>query len=167
MNDPAVIELIDIINEEIRLFNHLLQLMQEEQTALVEDDLAGIDASVMGQQQVATEAHLLEARRLQVVAELSMRMNGVGENVNLARLIEVLEGGQGEELGRMRETLLELNQKIRSVSENNAFLIRQSMRYTDRCLDILAGQPLGQGMYGKFGRTRPGSGRRALLNQTA
>ncbi|MBT4504667.1 MAG: flagellar protein FlgN [Gemmatimonadetes bacterium] len=167
MNDPFIIELIDIINEEIRLFNHLLQLTQEEQTAIVEDDLAGIETSVMGQQQVASEAHLLEARRLQVVEELSLRLGGTDEDVNLARLIEVLEDGQGEELARMRETLLELNQRIRTVSENNAFLIRQSVRYTDRCLDILTGQSVGRGMYGKFGRTRPGTGRRSLLNQTA
>lgn len=167
MNDPAVIELIDIIHEEIRLFNVLLDLLQEEQRAIVEDDLEEIGTSVDRQQQIAREAHLLEARRGQVVESLSRRLDMAPDSVSLGRLIQVLESDQGEELAWMRETLLELNQKIRAVSENNAFLIRQSMRYTERCLDILIGRPIGKGMYGKFGRARRGADQRSLLNQTA
>lgn len=166
MNDSTIIELIDVINQEIRLFNELLTLLQEEQAAIVEDDLEGLETSVAAQQEIAQRAHLLETRRVQVTEELSMRLDMVSDNVSLARLIEVLESEQREELARMRETLLELNQKIRTTSENNAFLIRQSMRYTERCLHILAGQPIGGEMYGRFGRTRHGE-QRSLLNQTA
>ena len=68
----------------------------------------------------------------------------------------------------MREKLLELNGKIRSVSANNAFLIRQSLRYTERCLDIITGQSAAQrGVYGQFGKVRRDSSARSFLNQTA
>lgn len=167
MNDPAVIELIDIIHDEIRLFNGLLDLLREEQRAIVEDDLEGIETSVGMQQQIARDAQLLEGRRGQVVESLSRRLDMEYDSVNLGRLIQELESDEGEELTRMREILLELNQKIRTVSENNAFLIRQSMRYTERCLDILIGRPVGKGMYGKFGRMRRSTDPRSLLNQTA
>ena len=167
MNDSAIIELIDIINEEIRLFNELLILLREEQAAIVEDDLEGLESSVAAQQEISQRARLLEDRRVQVTEELSMRLDLVSGSASLARLIEVLESEQKEELARMRETLLELNQKIRTTSENNAFLIRQSMRYTERCLHILAGQPIGGEMYGQFGRARRNGGPRSLLNQTA
>jgi len=167
MNDPLIIELIEIINAEIRIFNRLLTLLRKEQAAIVEDDLEGIEASVAAQQEAAQEAHALEVQRLQVVEELSTRLDMVPGNVSLTRLIEALESEQSEELARMRETLLELNQKIRTTSDNNAFLIRQSMRYTERCLDILTGQPVGRGMYGQFGRARRGSRQRSVLNQTA
>ena len=167
MNDPAVIELIDIIHDEIRLFNGLLDLLREEQRAIVEDDLEGIETSVGMQQQIARDAQLLEGRRGQVVESLSRRLDMEYDSVNLGRLIQELESDEGEELTRMREILLELNQKIRTVSENNAFLIRQSMRYTERCLDILIGRPADKGMYGKFGRMRRSAEQRSLLNQTA
>ncbi|MFA6110345.1 MAG: flagellar protein FlgN [Candidatus Latescibacterota bacterium] len=167
MNEPMVNELVEIINEEVRLFNDLLGLLRREQKAIVEDDLATIEETVAAQQEMARQAHALESRRVRVVEELSQRLHLGPGGSSLGRLVAVLEKEQGEELGRMRETLLELNHRIRATSDNNAFLIRQSMRYTERCLDILTGQPLGRGMYGKFGRLRRGAGQRSVVNQTA
>ena len=167
MNDPAVMELVDVINDEIRLFSDLLALLQEEQRAVVENDIPALEANVMAQAQTARETHLLEARRAQVVQQLSQRLDNTPEDVSLSRLIELLDGEGGEELARMRGTLLELSDKVRHVSANNAFLIRQSMRYTERCLDILTGHSPAKGMYGQFGRARRGASQRSLLNQTA
>lgn len=167
MSDPLIVKLIEIINAEIRCFHRLLELLREEQAAIVGDDLEGIERSVLSQQNVATEAQMLEAERVQVGEELSNRLNMEPGNFNLVRLLDVVESSQGEELSRMRETLLELNEKIRMTNENNAFLVRQSMRYTERCLDILTGQPTGQRMYGQFGRDRRSGKLSAVLNRTA
>ena len=68
----------------------------------------------------------------------------------------------------MRQVLLDLNGKIRRTNENNAFLIRQSKRYTDRCLDILTGDPSDRGMYGKFGKNvKRTQNPKSVLNRTA
>ena len=166
MNDLLVVKLIETINAEIRLFHDLLNLLREEQAAIVADDLDGIDASVVQQRRLAAEAQLLEAERIQVVEELSDWFNMDPGNRNLGRLIGLLESERGEELARMRQTLLDLNQKIRATNENNAFLVRQSMRYTERCLEILSGQPAGQNVYGQFGKARK-SNLRSVLNRTA
>ncbi|MEW6749566.1 MAG: flagellar protein FlgN [Candidatus Latescibacterota bacterium] len=166
MNDPGVVELVELINEEIRLFDHLLDLLHAQQEAIVANDLEALEASVQEQQRVAAEARRHEARRSRVVDELSGRLEVQAGPGGLRRLIGVLESGPGEELARMRQTLIDLNRRIRAASDNNAFLIRQSMRYTERCLDILTGQAGGRGLYGRSGKTRRGQ-ERAVLNRTA
>jgi flagellar biosynthesis/type III secretory pathway chaperone len=166
MSDLLVVKLIEIINAEIRSFHELLELLKQEQVAIVADDLESIEDSVANQQEIAAEAQLLEAERIQVVEELSSRLNVEQGNMTLSRLIGVLESKQSEELAHMRATLLELNEKIRSTNENNAFLVRQSTRYTERCLDIITGQPVGQNVYGQFGKARK-SNLRSVLNRTA
>ena len=166
MND-TLIELIEVINEEVRTFHRLLTSLQEEQRVIVEDDLQGIEEIVADQQQLAVYAHQIEARRIQLVDELALRLDLQPDNVSLSRLVEVLEGPHSEELANMREQLLELNGKIRATSENNAFLIRQSLRYTERCLDILTGQQVERGVYGQFGKAKRSAGERFVLNQTA
>ena len=166
MNDLLVVKLIETINAEIRLFHELLNLLKQEQAAIVEDDLEGLDASVAQQHEIAAAAQLLEAERIQVVEELSNWLNMEQGNRTLSRLIGVLESEQSEELAHMRKTLLDLNEKIRATYENNAYLVRQSMRYTERCLDILSGQPAGQNVYGQFGKARK-SNLRSVLNRTA
>jgi flagellar biosynthesis/type III secretory pathway chaperone len=167
MSDPLVVKLIEIVNAEIRVFNRLLEVLQQEQQALCEDDLPAIEACVAAKKDAAEEARRMETERLLVVQKISKLLELEPENCTLSRLVEVVEGWQGEELARMRETLMELNQRIRTTNESNAFLIRQSMRYTERCLDILSGQPGNRGVYGQFGRSRRGSGLRTLVNRTA
>ena len=167
MEDILVVRLIEIINAEIRSFNQLLELLQAEQVAIVDDDVEGIEASVAQQQELSGEAQMLEAERIQVTEEMSSCLGLEPESLSLNRLIQLLERNQGEELAGMRGVLLDLNAKIRKANENTAFLIRQSMRYTDRCLDILTGQPVSQRTYGKFGRTRRSDYARSVLNRTA
>ena len=167
MNDALIIELVAVINEEVRAFQKLLNSLTDEQQVIVEDDLVGIEWIVAEQQQLALHAHQLETRRIQLVRELAVRLDLEPENLSLGRLVEVLEGPHGEELARMREHMLELNVRIRTISENNAFLIRHSLRYTERCLDILTGQAGTRGVYGQFGKKRRGSGERSVVNQTA
>ena len=75
MNDLLVVKLIETINAEIRLFHDLLNLLREEQAAIVADDLDAIDASVVQQRRLAAEAQLLEVERIQVVEELSNWLN--------------------------------------------------------------------------------------------
>ena len=167
MNDPVLIELIDVINEEVRTFHRLLTSLKAEQQVIIEDDLEGIEEIVAEQRQLAVYAHQIEARRIQLVNELALCLDLQPDNVSLSRLVEVLDGPHSEEVAKMRGQLLELNSQIRAISENNAFLIRQSLRYTDRCLDILTGQQVERRVYGQFGKAKRSAGERSLLNQTA
>jgi len=168
MNEQLLVDLAALINEEIRAFHRLLEALQEEQRAIVEDDIEVIEQCVAVQQEVAVAAHQLEAKRVRVVGQLAEQLDMEPQNISLSRLVEALEGPRAEELAQMREKLLDLNGKIRGVSENNAFLIRQSLRYTERCLDILTAQSTTQrGVYGQFGKVRRSAGSRSFLNQTA
>ena len=167
MTDTLIIRLIEIVNAEIRFFHQLLKLLQEEQEAIVADDIEHLEASIQAQQEVARQARELELERIGVVGELSLRLDVEPDNVTLSRLLDVIEDDHGAELARMRDIMRELNEKIRTTNENNAFLIRQSMRYTDRCLDILTGQPGNRGMYGQFGKALKNIHVRSLVNQRA
>ncbi len=168
MNEELIVELTAVINDEVRAFHRLLEALREEQRAIVEDDIEAIEACVAIQGEVAVAAHQLEGRRVRVVQQLAEQLDIDADNISLSRLVEALEDPRAEELTQMREKLLELNGKIRTTSANNAFLIRQSLRYTERCLDILTGQSSVQrGVYGQFGKVRRDSGARSFLNQTA
>lgn len=168
MNEELINDLAHVINEEVRTFHSLLDVLRSEQRAIVEDDIEEIERCVEAQREVAVVAHELEGKRMRVVERIAEQFNMGDGNVSLGRLVQALEGPRAAELAQMREKLLELNGKIRAVSANNAFLIRQSLRYTERCLDIITGQSAAQrGVYGQFGKVRRDSSARSFLNQTA
>ena len=169
MSTALILKLIEVINDEVRIFNELLETLQDEQAALVADDLEAIETAATKKQVAVMAGRELESRRTVLVSELSGALNVSPQKADLTCLIDALDGGEeGEELARMREVMLELNGKIRDTNENNPFLIRQSMRYTDRCLDILTGQSEQRRMYGKFGKNKKGEGTpRSVVNRTA
>ena len=167
MNEELINDLAHVINEEVRTFHSLLDVLRSEQRAIVEDDIEEIERCVEAQREVAVVAHELEGKRMRVVERIAEQSDMGDGNVSLGRLVQALEGPRAAELAQMREKLLELNGKIRAVSANNAFLIRQSLRYTERCLDIITGQSAAQrGVYGQFGKVRRDSSARSFLNQT-
>lgn len=167
MRPPTVGRLVEVINDEIRVFHDLLDTLQQEQTAIVADDLARIETLAGAKADLVERAQQLEGERLRLVRRLSETLEVDPERSDLQRLIDVIDSRHGEELARMRQVLLDLNRKIRRTNENNAFLIRQSLRYTERCIDILTGDPGDRGVYGKFGKSMKRTQRgRAILNRT-
>ncbi|MEC8993271.1 MAG: flagellar protein FlgN [Candidatus Latescibacterota bacterium] len=145
--------LVEVINEEVRVFHELLDCLHCEQQAIVDDDIDAMTATTARKTEYVILAQRLEVERLRLVRMLSEQLEVDAEQADLQKLIAVIDSRHSEDLARMRQVLLDLNGKIRRTNENNAFLIRQSKRYTDRCLDILTGDPSDRGMYGKFGKT--------------
>ena len=64
MNNSNLVKLIALINGEIRTFHQLLELLQEEQKAIVEDDIESIQRSVVAQESLALHAKELEVQLL-------------------------------------------------------------------------------------------------------
>ncbi|MBT3346358.1 MAG: flagellar protein FlgN [Gemmatimonadetes bacterium] len=160
--------LVEVINEEVRVFHELLDCLHCEQQAIVDDDIDAMTATTQRKTEYVVLAQRLEGERLRLVRLLSEQLEVAPEDANLQRLIDVIDSKHSEDLAQMRQMLLDLNGKIRKTNENNAFLIRQSRRYTDRCLNILTGDPSDRGMYGKFGKTvKRTQNPKSVLNRTA
>ena len=163
---PGVGSLVEVINDEIRVFHELLDTLQQEQKAIVADDLPRIEELAALKADGVARAQRLEGERLRHVRALSEALEVDPERTDLQRLIETIDGRHAEELTRMRQVLLDLNRKIRRTNDNNAFLIRQSLRYTERCIDILTGDPGDRGVYGKFGKNMKRARGNSVLNRT-
>lgn len=163
---PGVGRLVEVINDEIRVFHELLDTLQQEQKAIIADDLPRIEELAALKADGVARAQRLEGERLRLVRALSEALEVDPDRADLQRLIQIIDGRHAEELARMRQVLLDLNQKIRRTNDNNAFLIRQSLRYTERCIDILTGDPGDRGVYGKFGKNMKRARGNSVLNRT-
>ena len=163
---PRVGRLVEVINDEVRVFHELLDTLQQEQAAIVADDLPRIEQVSARKADGVARAQCLEGERLRLVRALSEAYEMDAARADLAKLIEIIDSRHAEELTRMRQVLLDLNGKIRRTNENNAFLIRQSLRYTARCIDLLTGDPGDRGVYGKFGKNMKRAGGNSVLNRT-
>ena len=164
--EPPIAELIEIVQEEVCTFQRLLDNMEREQRALVSNDVETLDSMVAEQQNLTTQAGRLEAERTKVVNLLSTVLGEEPDSVTLKRLVEQAQGPHSERLSEMRETLIDLQEKIRRTNRHNLLLIKQSMKYVDKTLQILTGGDGSEGLYAQSGKVENASStNQGLMNQ--
>ena len=130
--EALIVELVEVIQKEICSFQRLLEVLEQEQQALVHHEVEALESALEGKRGPIVEAAELEAERMRIVEQLSAVLQEDPSSLSLKRLIERVQGPQSERLGEMRETLIELQEKIRTVNRHNTLLIKQSMKYMDK-----------------------------------
>lgn len=161
-------DLLAILEEETDAFRRMLDLLKEQQRALVQNNVAAIQANVERQRQMTEAVGLIEARRVQATRGIGQRF-GLGEEaLTVSRLCDFYEGEDVDRARALRETLLDLHAEIRQTNRNNALLIRHAVRYVDRTLQLLKGGDGTNRVYHRSGVTEGISpALRAAVNRVA
>ena len=161
--NSTMLQLVELVQKEVETFQALLESMESEQKALIAQDVAEIEKTVISQRELAVNAAALERARTKLVAELSQELGETASDFTLKRLIDRIEGEHSKHLGEMRETLIEMHEKIQHANKQNALLIKQSMKYVDKSLQILAGDGPETGVYAQSGKVSKSG--RTVLNE--
>lgn len=165
--DALIMQLVDVIRREVDAFQSLLESLEHERDALVHHEVHALAEASAAQQALTAASAQLEAERVRIVKRLSAVLREDADSLTLKRLIERVGGAHSDRLREMRETLMDLQQKIQKANRHNALLIKQSMKYVDKSLQILTGNGSASGgVYVQSGRleTSP-SPVRGMLNQ--
>lgn len=149
-----VSELIRILQEEVGSLHKLLELVDEEQETLVRNDAEGLASNVARQEALLGEAEALERRRLEVTEALSRHLRVAPEELTISRLMDLVEEAHSAEIRKLQHTLLDAYQKIEEANRDNELLIRQSMEYITRTLDVLTAYPTRERTYERSGHVR-------------
>ena len=158
-----VSKLIGIIHEEVRSLHKLLELVDEEQETLVQNDAEKLVDNVARQETLLGEAENLEKRRLQVTEQLSRKCMVAPGELTMSRLTDLVEEAHSAELKTLQHNLLDAHQKIEETNRNNELLIRQSMGYITRTLDVLTACPPQETTYERSGRVQEVQHRQAKM----
>ena len=150
----AVSELIEIIHKEMRLLHNLLELVNDEQQTLLRNDAEGLVGNLTRQEALLEKADQLEKQRLRVTEVLSRKLRVEPEELSMSRLMDLVEEAHSTELGKLQQTLVEAHQKIGETNRNNELLIRQSMGYIARTLDVVTASPPQETTYERSGYVR-------------
>lgn len=161
-------DLIALLEEETDVFRRMLQLVKDQQQALVQDNIAAIQDNVQRQQLAAQEVAQIEARRIQVTRGIAQRFGQGEEGLTISRVCGFYEGADRDRVEGLRESLLDLNAGILQANRNNAVLIRHAVRYVDRSLQLLKGGDGSNRVYHRSGTAEGISpGLRAAVNRVA
>ncbi len=125
--DRELKELTEILRAEKEVFVKYFEKLTDQQKALIENNLDDIRSSVEQISVLAQEAVNLENGRRMVIDRLSKKLGMAAEDVSMGKLLEKFKGPNFEELERLKNTILEIHQKVKTQKNRNELLIEQSM----------------------------------------
>lgn len=136
-NSQPVYELIEILREEASLFETFLDLLEKQQRALVKNDLEEINRITGLQREKAVESRRLIKRREDVIGKLTLD-GASSEDLTISRLIDSVASGQAIVLGQLRNSILDLNEKITNVRNQNTMLINRSRENIVKTMELIS-----------------------------
>ena len=132
-------KLLDLLEDGKKRFQQLIQLAEEKKAAIVENKRELIAELSQKELELAEALEGWELAREELAAGKTLR-----------ELAESAQGG--EKLHKLREELVELTEKLASLNQQNAQLLRTSLAYTEYALSLL--QTESQ-TYGQQERSKP------------
>ncbi len=131
-----VLELIAILQKEASLFETFLDLLEQQQKALVKNDVGELNRITDIQREKAVESRLLSKRREKLTKELASEVGSDGD-LTISRLIECVSSEQAFVLGQLRDSILDLNSRISRMKSQNEMLINRSRENIMKTMELL------------------------------
>lgn len=150
-NSKLVHELIEVLKEEASLFETFLDLFEKQQKALVKNDLEEINRITGLQREKAVTSRRLINRREDVIGKLTLD-GASSEDLTISRLIDSVASGQAIVLGQLRNSILDLNEKITNVRNQNAMLINRSRENIIKTMEMISRIGAPQASYQNQGK---------------
>ncbi len=150
-----------LLSSENKVIISLIGLSVKEEKALVKNDPRALVEITRLQKQDIGKLVSLEGRRAEIQQQLTRRLRL--EEGALLRDILPYAGEERDELMRVSEELKKNYQKLHEQNAINRMLLRQSLNYVNRILQVLL--PERETVYSSTGRVET-SGETALLNKS-
>lgn len=148
--------LIEILSREAALFESFLELSEQQQQMLVNNDRKGLVQITDRQREKLVESQLLNSERLKLVEKIKS-VNAIDGDLNVSRLLELVDENQAEQLTQLRHLIYELHDKITDVRNQNAMLLDRSREYIARMMKMLSNVNRSPGAYTMDGTETQGS----------
>ena len=142
--------LIEIIGREASLFESFLALFEEQQRMLVSNDADGLKEVTARLREKLLESRKLNQQREEMVRQIK-RENLIEGDLNVTRLLKIVDDTQATQLVQLRDLISTLNDKIMKTRNQNAMLLNKSREYISNMMEMLSKMSSPESTYSAAG----------------
>ena len=130
-------QLINIISREAVVFESFLESLEQQKQMLVTNDADGLNRVTQFQRERIAESQQLARQREELVRRIKEEKN-IDGNLNVTRLISLVDKAQADQLARLSAFIFSLNEKITESRNQNVMLLNRSREYISRMMRMLS-----------------------------
>ncbi|MCK4371766.1 MAG: flagellar protein FlgN [candidate division Zixibacteria bacterium] len=142
--------MIEIIGREASLFESFLALFEEQQRMLVSNDADGLKEVTARLREKLLESRKLNQQREEMVRQIK-RENLIEGDLNVTRLLKIVDDTQATQLVQLRDLISTLNDKIMKTRNQNAMLLNKSREYISNMMEMLSKMSSPESTYSAAG----------------
>ncbi len=150
MPRPQVVNitpLLQILQQEAKLIEKLLELSEAQSAAVIEQDIEHLQALIAEQETVVLQCRGLERERISAARAMAWAVQ-LPPSSGLLQIIGALPSGQKLPLARVRHHLLQLQQQLAQAQNRNRTLIENALHITKFHINLLTATALQTPAYG-------------------
>lgn len=142
----------EVLEQEISLYENVLELSEKKTKVLVEGKVAELDNITKVEQALILKIRKLDGVREKIISEIADELKMLPGDITLTKLMKHLGKEDAKRFKAMQEKITGIMEKLRNTNELNEKLIRNSLEYIDFSLNLLASAGGGKANYSKTGR---------------
>lgn len=141
-------ELIRIMQMLLQVHMKMLDACERQRQALIDNDVKALDKAIAGLEKFIRDIEALERRRQVVAAEIAIHFHLDPDSLAVSDLGGRLDERFFRTLMQVAASLQKVLLAIRSVNDQNAMLVTQSVHYVQKVLELVSTNVSGSG-YGR------------------
>ncbi|MDZ7260804.1 MAG: flagellar protein FlgN [candidate division KSB1 bacterium] len=162
----SITQIIPVIEQELKIYRDLLELLQQQQTYILEGRIKNLSDNIAAQNELILKAKTLEKDRQHKVSLLADQWGMTSEDCTLTNLLQKAENTHTSELTQLQQDLFHLVNQIDRINKSNQFLIQHWLKFIRKNIEILTGvEGLNLG-YSKNGQRATKSSNRRVVDQS-
>jgi flagellar biosynthesis/type III secretory pathway chaperone len=146
---------LNLLNEEIRLYESLLSTFQKEKKAVIDSNLKELNASGKAKENLFLKIRILEEQRLVFLESLSKLLGQPAQTLTLTVLSHQLEDPYATRIRNCQSSFLSLAQSIQEINLSNNALLHHSLNLVRGSLSLLKGLIPSHPIYYPSGKMHP------------
>jgi len=136
-----MVDLTDILNQELETFNRFLQLLDQQHKQIVSRNLEDLGKTNNELDILCNKAHFLEKKRIEAVADISMKFKFKDNEPKLSDLLPRLDRISSQKLQLLRGSIQDAHSRVEEKSARNQRLIEKSRKLIAESMKIIASRP--------------------------
>ncbi|WP_250278449.1 flagellar protein FlgN [[Clostridium] colinum] len=132
-------ELIDTLEEQNNIYQSLLDIASKKKVSIIENDISTLQQFIKQENLLVGKNQKLEKKRIEIFNDMSMVL-GKSNDLSLKDIIDTINGQEGhKELTLIREKIIDVLPKLKTINDQNQELIKMSMDYIDFSINVIRG----------------------------
>lgn len=165
--NDLVISLVAVLEEQIKVYRHLLEVVRKEKDILISAHLDDLNENNKAKEAMLLKIRSLETTRLTTAAQLGAALNLNAEQPRLLEIAKYLADGPADKMRNIHSVLELLLRRVQEYNRGNEILVQSALTNITGAMNAIKGTLDDKSTYKKKGEVEGHTASGQLVSREA